>query len=141
MDRRAAEVAELPAAGTRRREPVDVAHVRVRGLHGRGSPAATAALTIRARAQSSPVSVAPVSARRSASPSEMPVTPGVDAIAKAFSTPSADSTRQWSRSDAAGDCERLVHVVRRLDLRQMEPGDPPSSPDCRHVVPAPRRRG
>ena len=42
---------------------------------GRGKPAATAALTIRPRAQSSPASSAPVSERRSASPSEMPATP------------------------------------------------------------------
>ena len=49
-----------------------------RGLEllGRGSPAATAALTTRARAQSRPASSAPVCERRSASPSEMPATCG-----------------------------------------------------------------
>ena len=41
-----------------------------------------------------------------------PSTPGTDAIANAFSTPSADSIRQWSRASHRR-ARRRVHVVRR----------------------------
>ena len=102
MNRRAAEVAELTAAGARAGQTLLVAHVgvdrlrRPRQAGGNGRVDDPAARPVEPRLERARLR------RRSDSPSEIPATPGVLAISNAASTPAADSIRQWTGRSTFG---------------------------------------